>query len=231
MTERQTDSGVQYCYQLRQCSCELAYEQERMGELAAREKQSRIDFCWGQCNLTGEYRTMRLDREDWHVGQRPMVARACKWLIERTGSVYLVGHNGCGKSNVAAGLVRECCDRGILAFWAGWESFVEDIRLSNKDMDHYITRLSQVEILVWDDFCRTEPTKWCLDVITRVVYNRANNGRPIWFTANWDVDAKLELLIGGGNVSRIGGMCGGDRIEAPRDVPDFRIKDGPWWAE
>jgi DNA replication protein DnaC len=225
------DSGVLYCYHLTLCECMARAEAERSAEFESQAARSRIEECWRACGLGGEYRSSRLDRKDWHDGQKPMVARAYRWLIERTGGVYAVGHNGCGKSSVGAGLVRECCDRGITAFWAHWPDFVQDIRLGNRDMQQYIARLSQVELLVWDDFCRTTPTKWGVDVITEVIYNRESAGQSIWFTLNWEADAALEEMIGGGNVSRIAGMCREGRIEIPTAVPDYRRQGTYWWAE
>ncbi|MEI7834284.1 MAG: ATP-binding protein [bacterium] len=150
-----------------------------------------------------------------------------------TGSVYIYGPVGTGKSYLLHCMTRALCAQGVKAYCGRVADFFAEIRRSydNKNPggnakreDEIIEFYSSVRVLLWDDL-GTEGGKqdWAGGLMYRLIDNRWKMHLPVVITSNFTLAqacARYGEDFGPRLESRLAGMCqdyyyelarGGDR--------------------
>jgi DNA replication protein DnaC len=154
----------------------------------------------------------------------------------RTGQhegLYIHGIPGCGKSHLAAALIRariesikvnaEIEDASLLSPGMLWVSVIDlllEIKRSFKDdsdatEDEVIGKYSRVKYLTLDDIGVEKTTDWVLQTLYTIIDKRYRDMKRTVITSNLTLD-QIADKIGDRIASRIAGMC---------DVIELKGKD------
>lgn len=120
------------------------------------------------------------------------------------GSMLLMGERGSGKTHLLVGLARQ-----LVARWS--VRFVEEPDLldaikatfdGHGSRDRILDPLVRADVLVIDEFGRSNPTDWSTSTIGDLVNHRWRCGRPTMVATNWGA-AALEKRLGGHIMRRL----------------------------
>jgi DNA replication protein DnaC/primosomal protein DnaI len=138
-------------------------------------------------------------------------------------SYYLHGPSGSGKTHALCAMVREralsrfdrreclftTVDEMLSEIRAGYDrppkrtTYSED---EESQVDCYVTRLKEVEVLALDDLGAERSTEWALGELYSVVNHRYNELKLTYISSNLDL-GELSTSFHQRIASRIAGMC------------------------
>jgi len=135
------------------------------------------------------------------------------WAREGTGSVYLWGKVGRGKTGLALAAVRDRIERQhVDALFRPTPELLGRIKDSYSKSEHAPTEQEVVEsvqhvsLLALDDIGVDRPTDWVQETLYRILNRRWLDGRATIFTSNYDL-LGLGRQLGARTASRIKEMC------------------------
>ena len=146
----------------------------------------------------------------------------------RKRAEFKIKHNsyGLGKTHLQTAIAIHLLSKGVQVLMVNDTDIMSEIRqgqfAEDKDyFDRIITRLENVELLIWDDLGKAKATEWVQNQYYRIFNYRYRNRLPICFSSNEDMDSLAEK-IGDATVSRLSGMCKGRVIECEGN--DYRLQ-------
>ena len=163
---------------------------------------------------------------------RPYAAAEGRWS---TGSLYLWGGTGTGKTWLGIAVVRELIanlDTSGMAI--SMVDLLDAIRETYHDKSATTTaellgRLEKTPVLLLDDLGAEKVTDWTQERLYRLVNARSNAQLPTVFTSNYNTKA-LADRVGPRIAGRIVEMCGGPHGNLVEWAgPDWRLTD--WKAD
>ena len=116
--------------------------------------------------------------------------------------LYLSGQTGCGKSHLAAAILRAVCLRGFGGRWVNLCELALDIRNAyNSDgwgptEDEILADFEDVALVVFDDLGVERPTAAFLERLYLILKRRQDAMKPVVITSNYDGKALRERLHG-----------------------------------
>src|SRR5258708_35364338 len=106
-----------------------------------------------------------------------------------TGWLLLVGHNGCGKTHLAAALANACLEAGAVVLFATVPDLLDYLRAtfaptSDATYDQLFALMREAEMLVLDDLGTQQSSPWANEKLFQLLNHRYNSGFPTVITAN-----------------------------------------------
>lgn len=148
-------------------------------------------------NVTEIYERIRIPPLYWNDSIKDMPDKPYKALIQDWVTnikskiaigkgLYLYGEFGMGKSSSAAILLRAAAARGIFGLWVDFrhiaEYHIEGTRFDEQET--YFQRMSNVPLLVIDEFEAKANKHYQIDVVENIVRIRRHANRPTIITSN-----------------------------------------------
>ena len=181
-----------------------------------------IETVLSQRGVHGEHLDKTLNNFNADSGHQKYVKVCHEFIKSSTSSLFLYGVPGCGKTHLAAGILREYALKGNKSFHSiSTPKLMREIRSTfdngntTREYD-IIDRLSRTGILVLDDLASENSTPYSIETLFLIIDERLSNGRKTVFTSNLNLDQigeKLDERI----ASRLS-KCMIVRI----DMPDYR---------
>jgi DNA replication protein DnaC len=108
---------------------------------------------------------------------------AIRWLAELTGTLYIFGPTGSGKTHIAWALYRSYAKRGIgtARFWS-FADLLDGIRPGGDEETMNIAKKARV--LIIDDIGAQMPSRWAIDKLLGLVDYRWAHMLPTIVTGN-----------------------------------------------
>lgn len=125
--------------------------------------------------------------------------------------LLLLGPVGCGKSHLAAGILREIVLKGYSGLFYNSPDLLSEIRAtfqqgSEISEDDLIEEISSVDLLVLDDLGAEKVTDFVLDRFYLIINKRYESCLPLIVTTNCDMET-LRGRLNNRVVSRLMEMC------------------------
>ena len=196
----------------------------RYKECAARIKynaEKRQQRQFKMAKIPGKYAGKNFG--DYAVdGDNKVAVAWAKSAVNTPESLYIWGEPGTGKTFLAAIMAQECLKRGRTVIFADVPTLLSELRGTfDKDSDANINdlmkTLSEVELLILDDFGTEQPTQWSIERLYMIINERYNAEKPIVITSNYDLDKAARVMnrpkdgsegvTGSRIASRLGQMC------------------------
>lgn len=145
-------------------------------------------------------------------------ARRAWSLVEQGRGLYIVGGVGCGKTQLACGVLGCALDAGRRVKFASAPAIFSAIRSTYNgggSEEEVVGCFLRPDVLVIDDLGMETPTEWTLMQLFRIVDERYSQRRPLVVTTQFDYDALAARLARRGDeataraiLSRLRGSCG-----------------------
>lgn len=196
------------------CDVEFAQSVEK-GRLPVWNNEKRdIDFVWCEAHMEHVLRQRlsgfgvpprllgaRLENFDGHDQLRASVGRYLdKFSKLGPESYHFVGGQGCGKSHLAAAVVRELARRKLVntVFFAFVPTLLEQMRQamdsSGDAREELRHRLLLSDFLVLDDLGAERPSEWVREQMGIIIHERWAAMLPILVTSNLTLDHYQDVL-------------------------------------
>lgn len=145
---------------------------------------------------TDEARAALAAGREWGKGAVEWWRRTSGWGFEPYRNLVLVGDVGVGKSGLAWGVVRRCCELGTPAMFAPWAQVLAESRdaMRTREASPRLARCAKVPVLALDDLGAERPTDYARDELLRIVNARYDRGLPTIATSNYNVGELGERL-------------------------------------
>ncbi|WP_232335201.1 ATP-binding protein [Thermoactinomyces sp. CICC 10520] len=138
-------------------------------------------------------------------------------------------HNNCGlgKTHLQMAIARELISRGHTVLCVSDDSLMEELMSAKmeavEEYNKQIHDIISVQVLVWDDIGKSNPTEAKRSAYFRIINERYKAQRPIIYSSNEDVET-LSDRIGDAAASRLLGMSKGRIVRV--EGPDYRLTGG-----
>lgn len=125
--------------------------------------------------------------------------------------LLMIGHIGCGKSHLAAAILRGVIEKGYSGLFYNSPELLRDIRAtfdarSELTEDDLIEDVTTTDLLVFDDVGAENMTEFVRDRFYLIINERYENCKPVIVTTNLGLEP-LENRLGNRIVSRLLEMC------------------------
>ncbi len=126
--------------------------------------------------------------------------------------LLLRGRTGCGKTHIAAAILRVVIQRGFAGRFVNFQNLLARLResygaQSDEAEAAILGELTGVDLVVIDDLGAEMTTDWVRDRLYLIVNERYEADRPLVITTNCS-EAELDQRIGPRTASRLYEMCG-----------------------
>ena len=139
--------------------------------------------------------------------------------------LLMMGPVGCGKSHLAAAILKEVLAKGYSGLFYNSPDLLRDIRATfnnqgERTEDELIDEITGVDLLVLDDVGAEKISEFVLDRFYLIVNKRYEEYKPMILTTNLD-EEELIARIRNRTVSRLIEMC---QVFGPFPDEDYRRK-------
>jgi DNA replication protein len=113
-----------------------------------------------------------------YVVQKPFQKKAKETALEylqeeRKEWFVMLGQSGAGKTHICSAIANELLKRGKEVSYISWQDFMSEIKKQiAKDDERYFVEIRDVEVLYIDDFLKSKPTTFELDIAYRILNSR-----------------------------------------------------------
>mgnify|MGYP002276486725 CR=1 FL=1 len=116
---------------------------------------------------------------------------------EKVKGLYLYGKYQQGKTYCIAALANELSKKGVDVLIAYYPDLVREFksRINDNSLEHFISKLKQVEVLMLDDIGGENASAWVRDeILGPILQHRLLDEKPTFFTSNVSQRALLDLM-------------------------------------
>lgn len=154
----------------------------------------------------------------------PQISAVCRRFLDgKVTGLFLHGVPGCGKTSLAAGLVRECLWEGVPARMVVVPQLLQALRVATWNTrvneQELLERYSRAPVLVLDDLGAEDKTDRTMDRLYLIVNERYQECRQTVITSNLKIP-EISKQLHARLASRIGEMC--ETIKFP--AKDYRVE-------
>lgn len=125
----------------------------------------------------------------------------------------LAGSTGCGKTHLAAGILRGIVDQGFMGRYCSAPKLFADIRSTFNSNDSMglteadiVDDLCEAKVLVLDDIGGEKLSEFVVNVFYNIIDNRYWESNPLIITTNYN-RTQLKQRLGNRILSRLTEMC------------------------
>lgn len=111
-------------------------------------------------------------------------------------NMVMWGPVGCGKTGLAAGLVRDLCERGVRARYVDFASLLEAMKDSYAHKQPVTNALAvgRVPVLVLDDLGSERATEWAHSQLLGIVNARYESQLPTIYISNYEPEDLAKIV-------------------------------------
>lgn len=186
-------------------------------------RQAYIEGLLEQSRLGARYRDCTFQNWQEVQGAGPAV-KVCGEFAQSYGEnkgegLILTGPTGCGKTHLAAAVVREWAEQGYAAVFQSVPELLARLRAtydkSSEDAGEaaIMDALADADLLVLDDVGAEKPSAWTEERLYLLIDRRYRDNKPTILTTNLDA-AALEKALGSRAMDRLLETCRIVRIQA-----------------
>lgn len=186
--------------------------------------------------LTDIQRQMRLDnfKPNKYTAEMYM---ACKSYVNdfpaiRAANTYskgvgLTGSVGIGKTHLLCGIANELLEKKIPVMFISTTNLIAELYSAmssdrvGQDLNDKIERISNVEVVIFDDVGKEKITEWVQAQYYRIINNRYVKCLPTLFSSNCDMNEIAEK-VGDAVASRLYELTKGRYFYV--EAPDYRVR-------
>jgi len=181
-------------YQL--CACRERKRQQRLAERAREQLCAELGK-FASCNFesfdtkrvlsgTMQWGTMVVTVEQQRVLLHTAVHVCQRYAETLDGWLWLAGSVGTGKTHLAAAIMSQAAERGVLSKYVVAPDVLALIRggYASGQAEEHIDEIKNVELLWIDDIGVEKLTEWVEETLYRVINYRMMHEKPTIFTSN-----------------------------------------------
>jgi DNA replication protein DnaC len=181
-------------YQL--CECRERKRQQRIAERAREQLRAELGK-FALCSFesfdtkrvlsgTMQWGTMVVTVEQQRALLHTAVQVCREYAETFDGWLWLAGSVGTGKTHLAAAIMSQAAERGVLSKYVVAPDVLALIRggYATGQAEDYIDELKNIELLWIDDIGVEKLTEWVEETLYRIVNYRMMNEKPTIFTSN-----------------------------------------------
>lgn len=208
-------------------------EAERQ-EAARAARKAHIDELLEQSRLGARYAACTFDNWQAVAGTEGAVRICQEFAANKAGNkgdgLIITGPTGCGKTHLAAAIVRDWASAGYAAIFQSVPELLARLRAtydpnsSDAAEAAIMDALGECDLLVLDDVGAEKQSAWTEEKLYLLIDRRYRENRPTVLTTNLDAPA-LEKALGSRAMDRLLETCGIVRVQAKSFRRTRRDKD------
>ncbi len=196
---------------------EDAEHMARLAEQAKKEaRQRRLDALWESASLGPRFIAATFDCWESMPGTERALEQVKKyaagWPYEDGRGLLLTGSTGCGKTHLAAALVRSLLEKEVPCVFQSVPELLRRLRAGmgspagSWSADELTRSLEECSLLVLDDLGSERWTAWAEECLYTLIDYRYRHQQPMVVTTNLDLKA-LETAVGTRILDRLVEVC------------------------